>query len=102
MTEQAASSANFAGPVWDDDAPARAPQGGAADKALFNGALDAARATGDALDQAQHSEQSFESGRGGLQEMVFDRARADALLSVASSAASKAVTALNTILNMQV
>jgi hypothetical protein len=34
--------------------------------------------------------------------MVFDRARADALLSVASSAASKAVTALNTILNMQV
>jgi flagellar hook-basal body complex protein FliE len=101
MTEQT-STANFAGSVWDDDAPARAPQAAAADNALFHGALDAARATGDALERAEHSEQAFVSGRGGLQEMVFDRARADALLSVASSAASKAATALNTILNMQV
>ena len=101
MTEQTPATANVAGPIWDDDAP-RAPQATAADKALFDGALDAARATGNALDRAEHSEQAFVSGRGGLQEMVFDRARADALLSVASSAASKAATALNTILNMQV
>ena len=96
-----ASVPSVAATVWTDDAPGTVPAA-PADAELFDGALASLRATGDALAAAEHSEQAFASGRGGLQEMVFERARADALLSVASSAASKAATALNTILNMQV
>ena len=60
-----------------------------------------AQATG-ALERAQHAESAFAAGNGSLQEMVFDRARADAILNVASAAATKATQSLNTILNMQV
>ena len=67
--------------------------------AAFERALDGA---GAALARAERAEQVFIGGRGGLQEMVVERAQADVLLAVAGAAASRAVQALNTILGMQV
>jgi len=67
--------------------------------AVFERALDGA---GAALARAERAEQAFIGGRGGLQEMVVERAQADVLLAVAGAAASRAVQALNTILGMQV
>ena len=81
-----------------DDAVPSSP----ADGGLFNGLVGGLESAGAALEQAQHAERAFASGRGGLQEMVFERARADSILSVASAGASKAAQSLNTILNMQV
>ena len=40
--------------------------------------------------------------RGGLQEMVLERAQADIALSIASAAASRTAQALTTVLGMQV
>lgn len=73
-----------------------------ADVSLFDGIVSAFGTAGTALERAQGAERAFESGRSGLQEMVFERARADAILSIASAGASKATQALNTITNMQV
>ncbi len=73
-----------------------------ADAGLFSSVMDGVKEASKALETAQTSETAFANGSGGLQEMVFERARADALLSIASSAASKATQSLNTILNMQV
>jgi flagellar hook-basal body complex protein FliE len=67
--------------------------------AAFERALDGA---GAALARADRAEQAFNGGRGGLQEMVVERAQADVLLAVAGAAASRAVQALNTILGMQI
>jgi flagellar hook-basal body complex protein FliE len=71
--------------------------------ASFSGALN--KAFGDAsasLDRADIAERAFTAGRGGLQEMVLERAQADVALSLASAAASRASQALSTILGMQV
>ena len=73
-----------------------------ADAGLFSGLVDSMRDAGEALDRAQAAETAISTGQGGLQEMVFERARADAILSIASAGASKATQALNSILNMQV
>jgi flagellar hook-basal body complex protein FliE len=62
-------------------------------------ALDGA---GAALARAERAEQAFAAGRGGLQEMVVERAQADVLLAIAGAAASRTVQTLNTILGMQV
>jgi len=67
--------------------------------AAFERALDGA---GAALARAERAEQAFIGGRGGLQEMVVERAQADVLLAVAGAAASRTVQALNTILGMQI
>lgn len=72
------------------------------DAGLFSSVLDGIKNASSALETAQQSETAFANGSGNLQEMVFERARADSLLSIASSAASKATQALNTIINMQV
>lgn len=64
-----------------------------------------ARAFGDAsgsLERADRSERAFALGRGGLQEMVLQRAQADVALSLASAAATRASQALSTILGMQI
>ncbi len=79
--------------------PVAAP---AADVELFSGLTAAFSAAGTSLQRAQSAETAFTSGSGGLQEMVFERARADAILNVASATATKATQSLNTILNMQV
>ena len=62
-------------------------------------ALDEA---GTALGRADDAERRFISGRGGLQEMVIERAQADVILGIAGAAAARTVQALTTILGMQV
>jgi flagellar hook-basal body complex protein FliE len=55
-----------------------------------------------ALGRAERAESAFLRGRGGLAEMIVERARADALLSLAAAAGSRAAQSLSTILGMQV
>ena len=57
---------------------------------------------GGALERADASERAFIRGHGGLQEMVVERARADAALSLAAATASRAAQSVSTILGMQV
>jgi flagellar hook-basal body complex protein FliE len=83
------------------DAPSAAPPAGAGEQfaASLGRALDVAGGT---FERAARAEQAFESGRGGLQELSLERARADITLAVAATIASRAVQALSTILGMQV
>ncbi|MGH7708698.1 MAG: hypothetical protein ACREQ5_35285 [Candidatus Dormibacteria bacterium] len=77
-------------PTGDVDAP-------------FAGVLERALATtGVALERADRAERAFAGGRGGLAEMIFERAQADVMLAVAASAASRTAQGLSTILNMPV
>lgn len=57
---------------------------------------------GAALEDAQHAEDAFASGGGDLQTAIYERARADVALSVATAAAQRTAQALVSILNMQV
>ncbi len=59
-------------------------------------------AAGAALGSADAAEAAFAHGRGGLQEMVVSRARADIMLSIAATGAQRAAQALNTLLGMQI
>ncbi len=88
---------DLAAPVGD-----AAPLAGVRDADIFGSLVHAAGNASDALGTAQRAEDAFAAGRGDLQTMVFERARADATLSIASAAASKATQALTSILNMQV
>ena len=63
---------------------------------------DAFASAGSALERAAATESAFAAHRGGLQEMVLERARADVALSLASATASRAAQALTTLLGMQV
>ncbi len=85
----------------DADAPLAAPA--APDAGSFGASLQRAfdGAEG-ALVRADAAERSFASGRGGLQEMVLERARADVALSIATAAATRATQALSTLLGMQI
>jgi flagellar hook-basal body complex protein FliE len=65
----------------------------------FGDALSTASA---ALERADAAEHAFAARRGGLQEMVVERARADVMLSLAGAAATRTAQALSTILGMQV
>jgi flagellar hook-basal body complex protein FliE len=67
--------------------------------AVLQNALGAA---GDALQRADAAEHAFTAGHGGLQEMIVERAQADVMLSIASSAASRTAQAVSTILGMQI
>lgn len=79
--------------------PARHPAGAAA----FSGALsDAFAAAGAQLERADVAERAFAAGRGGLQEMVIERAQADIAVSIASAVASRTAQSLTTILGMQI
>jgi len=66
---------------------------------VFGKALDAA---GAALGSADAAEENFSSGTGSLQTAIYERARADVMLAVATAAAQRAAQALQTILTMQV
>ena len=69
----------------------------------FAGALLRALETaGGALERAGRAERAFAGGRGGLQEMILERAQADVALSLASAAASRVTQTLSMILGMQV
>ena len=82
------------GPV----APSR-PSAGRADGDAFARLVDAA---GSVLAVADRAEAAFAAHRGGLQEMVVERARADIALQVAATAAQRAAQSLSALLGMQV
>ena len=69
------------------------------DSAGFTRALDA---VGALLDGANAAEDAFASGAGSLQHAVYERARADVALSIATAAAQHSAQALTSILNMQI
>ena len=73
--------------------PARARDG------AFARLVDAAGAI---LDGADRAEAAFAAHRGGLQEMVVERARADIALQIAATAAQRAAQSLGTLLGMQI
>lgn len=86
-----------------DAAPARAPAlpdaPGRSAAGAFGALVDAAGAI---LAGAEHAESSFAAHRGGLQEMVVERTRADIALQIAATTAQRAAQALSTVLGMQV
>ncbi len=51
---------------------------------------------------ADRAEAAFVAHRGGLQEMVVERARADIALQVAATAAQRAAQSISTLLGMQI
>ena len=91
------------GPGADLDVPAVGTGPVAHPAPSFAAALgDAFGAAATALGRADSAENAFAAGRGGLQEMVLERAQADVALSIASAAASRAAQSLSTILGMQI
>ena len=90
-------------PLEPDTALGPGPGAAAAGAVPFAAELGRAfDAAGAALGRADRAEGAFLEGRGGLAEMVVERARADALLSLAAAASSRAAQSLSTILGMQV
>jgi flagellar hook-basal body complex protein FliE len=65
----------------------------------FGKSLDAA---GSALGAADTAEENFASGTGSLQAAIYERARADVVLAVATAAAQRGAQALQAIFTMQV
>jgi flagellar hook-basal body complex protein FliE len=95
---QGASTPQFFPALPDDAASFVASQGssfGALVQQMFG-------ATTAALGRADAAERAFAQGRGGLQEMVLERAQADVTLSIASAATARTAQALTTILGMQI
>ncbi len=80
-----------------DVAPARSQP--VPDPSGFSKALDGIGAT---LARATNAEDAYASGVGSLQEAVYERARADVALSVATAAAQRTAQAISSILNMQI
>ncbi len=81
------------------DAPPPAPAGTAGGASQFARALDA---LDEALAGADRAEDGFARGVGTLHAAIYERARADVALAVATSSASRAAQAVSSILNMQV
>ena len=81
-----------------DAAPERAPAN-AADVPAFTKILDD---LGSVLSRADGAETAYAHGAGNLGEAIYERARADVALSVATAAAQRTAQALTTILNMQI
>jgi hypothetical protein len=95
-----------------DAAPLRGPQtpsgpGGAGSAGApgtsvagdaFGKLVDAAGAI---LGGAERAEAAFVAHRGGLQEMVVERARADIALQIAATAAQRTAQSITTLLGMQ-
>jgi hypothetical protein len=85
--------------------PDRAPQlpalgvGNSRDSNDFARALDG---IGSMLDRAQRSEDAFARHAGSLVDAVYERSRADVMLSVATSALQRAAQSVQAIANMQV
>jgi flagellar hook-basal body complex protein FliE len=80
------------------DAPPSA-NADAGDAAAFARALDA---LGAALAGASRAEDDFAYGAGTLQAAIYERARADVALAVATSTAQRLTQAVQSVLNMQV
>lgn len=71
---------------------------GGGESSAFAKLVDAAGAL---LGRADRAEAAFTAHRGGLQEMVVERARADIALAVATAAAQRATQAVSSLLGMQ-
>ena len=84
-------------PLIPDVAPA--PPAAPSFDAPFADVLDALGAT---LERAQGAEDAFAAKRGSLQEAIYERARADVALAVATAAAQHAAQAVQSVLNMQI
>lgn len=80
------------------DVAPREPQANG-DASAFGKVLDD---LGAVLSKAERAEDAFGAGNGDLQSAVYERARADVALSVATAAAQRTTQALQSILNMQV
>ncbi len=76
-----------------------APAASAASGSAFSRALDG---VGALLDGANAAEDAFANRVGSLQRAVYERARADVALSVATAAAQRSAQALTSILNMPI
>jgi flagellar hook-basal body complex protein FliE len=83
-------------PLLPDAAPFAAAGG---DAGAFAKALDALYTI---LGSAQRAEDAFADGGGTLQEAVYERARADVALSVATATAQRVAQSVQSILNMQI
>lgn len=81
------------------DAPPAQRMPGEANASAFAQMLDG---LGSVLGKAENAEDAFAAGTGDLQTAVYERARADVALSVATAAAGRTAQALQSILNMQV
>jgi flagellar hook-basal body complex protein FliE len=81
------------------DAPIAQEPAASGDAGLFGKMLDD---IGAVLGRAERSEDAFAAGSGDLQSAVYERARADVVLSVATAAAQRTAQAITTVLNMQV
>jgi flagellar hook-basal body complex protein FliE len=68
------------------------------DAGAFGALLDAAGAV---FARADRAETAFAAHRGGLQEMVVERARADIALQIAATAAQRTAQALQSVFGMQ-
>lgn len=75
------------------------PSAGDRDVSLFGKALDA---VGSSLSDAQQAEDAFATGGGSLADAMYDRARADVMLSVATATAQRCAQAIGSITSMQV
>jgi hypothetical protein len=85
--------------VPDAPAPPNGPGAARAAGGAFSQLVDAAGAI---LTGAEHAEAAFAAHRGGLMEMVVERARADIALQVAATAAQRAAQSISTLLGMQI
>lgn len=65
----------------------------------FGALVDAA---GGVLAKADQAERAFAAHRGGLQEMVVERARADIALQIAAASTQRVTQGLQTLLGMQI
>lgn len=65
----------------------------------FGDLIDAASGVLAAADDAEHA---FAAHRGGLQEMVVERARADIALQIATASAQRVTQGLQTLFGMQI
>ncbi|HEX3549171.1 MAG TPA: hypothetical protein VHT53_02280 [Candidatus Elarobacter sp.] len=86
-------------PLIPDVGAPRAPALPASQSNAFARLVDAAGAI---LDGADRAEAAFAAHRGGLQEMVVERARADVALQIAAAAAQRTAQSLQAVLGMQV
>jgi flagellar hook-basal body complex protein FliE len=85
--------------VPDSAAPALPRPASGADGSAFAKLVDAAGAI---LERADSAEAAFVAHRGGLQEMVVERARADVALQIAATVTQRAAQSLQTLLGMQI
>ena len=85
-------------PLVPDAVAPRGPDASRGDGDAFARLLDAAGAL---FARADDAERAFAAHRGGLQEMVVERARADVALQVAATAAQRTAQGVSTVLGMQ-